>query len=107
MHLFFWLVFGHVLGDFSLQNDFLAKGKNHKNPIPGFSWVLILFSHAMIHAGIVALITGNIFLGVLELVLHIATDFLKSNGNIDFRTDQIIHYLCKLLYVILIYLAVV
>ena len=107
MTMLFWLVFGHVLGDFSLQNDFLAKGKNHKNPIPGFSWIWILFSHAMIHAGMVALITGNVFLGMLELVLHMFTDFLKCNGNIDFRTDQIIHYSCKALYVVLLYLAVV
>jgi hypothetical protein len=32
---FWWLLVAHVLADYPLQGAFLARGKNHRNPIPG------------------------------------------------------------------------
>ena len=106
MPILFWLFVGHAVCDYPLQGEFLAKGKNHRNPIPGFSWKIILFNHALIHAGMVALITGSLYLAILELVLHMFTDFLKCNENIGFRTDQLIHLSYKVLYVILMYFSI-
>lgn len=103
MPILFWLLVGHMICDFPLQGDFLAKGKNHKKPIPGFAWQIILFSHALIHAGMVALVTGSLFLAGLELVLHMFIDFLKCEEKFGFVTDQALHYGCKILYVALMY----
>ena len=89
---------GHALGDFSLQNDFLAKGKNHKNPIPGFPAWQLLFAHCLVHSGIVFLITGKMWMAIAELVIHYITDWAKCDGRITFNEDQYIHYSCKVLW---------
>jgi hypothetical protein len=107
MPILFWLFVGHAVCDFPFQGSFLATGKNHRAPFPEYHWSWILFSHALIHAGMVAFVTGSFYLAMLELVLHMFIDFLKSNGNTCFRTDQILHYLCKVLYVVLMYFSLV
>ena len=49
-----WLLLcGHALCDYPLQGDFLARGKNHTDPIPGIPWVHCLVAHALIHGGMV------------------------------------------------------
>jgi hypothetical protein len=106
MPILFWLFVGHALCDYPLQGKFLAKGKNHKNPISGFSTLLILFNHAIIHAGMVAIITRSFFLAMLELVLHMFIDFLKCDERVGFKTDQALHYGCKVLYVVLMYFSI-
>jgi len=106
MPILFWLIVGHEICDFPLQGEFLSKGKNHKNPIPGYSWQIMLLSHALIHAGMVGLVTGSLFLAMLELVLHMFIDFLKCDGRFGFTTDQALHYGCKVLYVILMYFSI-
>ena len=94
--ILWWLMVGHALCDFALQNDFLAKGKNHKNPIPGIPWQACLAAHAMIHGGAVALITGSILLGVVEVLFHACFDYLKCDGCITFRQDQLLHWCIKI-----------
>lgn len=96
-----YLLAGHALCDYPLQGDFLAKGKNHKSPIPGIPWQHCLFAHAMIHAGMVLLITRSITWAIAELVVHLVTDWSKCEGLISFNEDQAIHYFCKVLWVIL------
>jgi hypothetical protein len=97
------LVFAHLLADYPLQGDFLAKAKNHEAPIPGVPWQVALLSHAGIHAGLVWLITGSALLGLAELLLHAAIDHFKCSRRITFVHDQILHLLFKLLYVIVLY----
>jgi hypothetical protein len=97
--LFFWLIVAHAVCDYPLQGDFLAKGKNHRFPLPGVSPWICLFAHAAIHAGGVALVTGHVTLGVIELILHIAIDRMKVNGWFGFESDQLLHVLCKCVYV--------
>ena len=106
MPILLWLCVGHAICDFPLQDDFLSKGKNHRQPISGFAWQIMLFSHALIHAGMVSLVTGSLFLGMLELILHMFIDFLKCEGRFRFATDQALHYGCKVLYVILMYFSI-
>lgn len=89
---------GHAVCDYPLQGDFLAKGKNHRNPLPGVPWYQCLFAHALIHAGTVYLFTGNSILGLAELVIHAGTDWLKCDGKINFNVDQGIHYGCKVIW---------
>jgi hypothetical protein len=92
------LLAGHALCDYPLQGDFLAKGKNQKSPLLGVPWYQCLGAHALIHGGMVALITKDVRLGIAETLIHAATDYAKCAGKLTFNQDQAIHYGCKLVY---------
>lgn len=96
IRLVFMLFAAHALCDYPLQGDFLARGKNLNTPIPGMGWQQLMLAHCLIHAGAVLLITGNVWLGLAELVIHFATDTAKCCNIIDFNMDQYIHYTCKI-----------
>lgn len=93
--LFAALMVGHVVSDYPLQGDFLARAKNHKAPIPGFPWYQALGAHALIHGGSVWLITGIWWLGAAEMIAHAMIDWLKCEGCIGLNTDQAMHATCK------------
>lgn len=98
--LFLKLVVGHFLCDYPLQGDFLAKAKNHRQPILGVPFYQALIAHSAIQAGMVWLITGSKVCGGVEFVIHSVTDYLKCDEKITFNQDQIIHLLCKAGYVL-------
>ena len=54
------------------------------------------------HGGIVHLITGNIWFGLAEVLLHWLTDYAKCEGWIGMHQDQGIHIGCKLGYAFLL-----
>lgn len=120
MTVLFWLLVGHAVADYPLQGDFLARGKNHRAPLPGVPWWICLVNHAAMHAGMVALVTGSIALGLVEFVLHCVIDYAKCDGLFDrsaywdvavwgdaiaaekeasdreaFTIDQALHVVCK------------
>jgi hypothetical protein len=97
--LFAWLLVGHALCDYPLQGDFLARAKNHRQPLPGIAPAWGLFFHALLHAAAVGIITGRAGLALLELVLHIGIDYLKCDGQTSFNVDQWLHVVCKVGYV--------
>lgn len=99
--LLFWMLVGHAVADYPLQGDFLARGKNHRQPIPGFDWWVVLLNHAAIHGGAVALVTGSPLLGLTETALHFAIDHLKCAGLFGYKTDQALHVASKLLWLTL------
>ncbi len=105
--LLFALIIGHALGDFPLQSEFLARGKDrHDNrgypdTPPKTLWIYCLSAHALTHAGIVWLITGSALLGLAEFFLHWLIDFSKAERWLNFHTDQWTHMGCKLVYAIL------
>lgn len=96
--LLFLLVVCHNLADYPLQGDFLAQGKNRHTAIGKIFWPYALSAHALIHAGFVFLATGSLLLGLLEAVVHAVTDWLKCEERISLHTDQLAHYLCKLVW---------
>lgn len=100
--LFFELLVAHCLCDYPLQGDFLARGKNHRNPLPGIPWYQCLFAHAVIHGGAVFLVTGSVWFGLTEVLLHSLTDYVKSEGWISFNQDQALHLVTKAVYVLLL-----
>lgn len=110
--LFWWLLVGHALADYALQSDAMAQGKNRFRPIdparvpPGQTpkpcWYYWLTAHALIHGGMVGLITGYAVLGVLESVLHWGIDYAKCAGWTDMDGDQALHAACKLLWVVVV-----
>ncbi|HEX8382415.1 MAG TPA: DUF3307 domain-containing protein [Sphingomonas sp.] len=95
------LVAGHALCDYPLQGDFLAKAKNRNAPIPGVPWYQALGAHAVIHGGMVALVTRSPLLGLVETVIHAAIDDAKCRGKLSYNQDQAIHLACKLAWALI------
>lgn len=91
------LLAGHWIADYPLQGDFLATAKQ-KGPLRAYH----LVAHAGIHGGVVAYITGNIWLGLAEWILHTVIDELKVRGKTSFSQDQALHLLCKLVWLLVI-----
>ena len=87
------LILCHLIGDYVLQNDFLAKTKGDN------------IYHLLIHCALYCLPFYICFgfvwqLGVI-FVTHIVIDILKARfKKINYVTDQILHYLIALLYLI-------
>ena len=105
MSIFFWLLVGHALADFSLQSDAMANGKNRHyrtTPPPGAkyqaTWFYWLTSHSLIHGGAVALVTGVWWLGVAETIVHWFIDFAKCENWTGIHRDQGLHVICKLVW---------
>jgi len=103
--IFYAMLVGHALCDYPLQGDFLARGKNHRAPIPGVPYQWCLFAHAGIHAGAVAFLTSW-WLGTFEFVAHAFIDFDKCDGRFGegeraFSIDQFLHIGCKFIWVLL------
>lgn len=99
----FLLVAAHMLADFPLQGDFLARAKSRLAGIDGVPWWYALAAHATIHGGFVFLITGNLWLGLGEILFHAAIDFGKCEGGYGqgkeaFNLDQGSHLVCKMLW---------
>ena len=107
LQIFFALLIAHALFDYPLQGDFLSRNKNRhykdeNNNVKGL-WIHCLTSHSILHAGSIWLITGSFIIGIMEFVLHWIIDFLKCEGITNFHTDQFLHVLCRILYVIILW----
>ena len=85
------LVFCHLVGDYVLQNDFIAKNK-------GSNWYH-LFVHCALYCLPFYLAFGLTWqLGVVFLT-HCIIDPLKARyQKISYVTDQILHYFVSLVY---------
>jgi hypothetical protein len=111
---------GHAIADYGLQSAYVAefKVRGPKNP----DWFVTLFAHCLIHGICVlmavtavawlALAAGGVppikaltsaaalgvALGWTETAIHFAIDDAKGQKRFDYRTDQLLHYGCKLLW---------
>lgn len=101
LQLFGLLMCAHCLADYPLQGDFLSKAKNEVNPIPGVPWWQAMWAHSIIHGGFVGIITGSLALGIAETMFHNVIDRMKCRGMISYNTDQALHVLCKVLWLII------
>jgi hypothetical protein len=93
--LLFLLIFGHCLADFVLQSPTLSKAKNSTTN-PKEIWIPAMLAHCIIHAGVVLIITGKLWLALYQLLVHFIIDDLKcrgklANGKIAFAKDQVLH----------------
>jgi hypothetical protein len=97
LELFLLLAMGHFLADFALQHDRMAVEK-----CPGkdatLAWQWWLTSHAAIHGFLVAVLTGVVWLGVAEWLVHAGLDLAKCRRLFDLKTDQLLHLLTKALW---------
>lgn len=97
LELFLLLAMGHFVGDFALQSDRMAvekcRGRDHTLP-----WSWWLTAHAGVHGFLVALLTGIVWLGVAEWLVHALIDWGKCAGFYRLGLDQTLHLLCKVLW---------
>lgn len=96
------LVAGHAVADYPLQGDFLARAKNRLDPVPGVPFYQALGAHAVMHGGMVGLITGSLTLGLAEAAIHALIDDTKCAGRLTFNQDQAAHIACKGLWCVLV-----
>ena len=96
----FALVIIHAVADYPLQGAYMAQQKTRHQADSSSEWFVALSAHCLIHAGGVWLITGNIYMGLIELVLHSLIDTGKSQNRYGLLVDQCLHVLCKVGYVI-------
>ena len=105
--LIFKLIVAHALADFSLQTTAMAMGKsrrreaekNEGNRERTLFWPYWLTAHALVHGGAVWIATGNMGLGIVEVVLHWIIDFAKCESWTNIHIDQLLHLVCKAVYV--------
>jgi len=93
IELFFKLIVCHLLGDYFLQVDYIAKTK-------GENWY-----HLLVHCFLYVLpfywLFGLNWQMVVILVSHFVIDVLKARyKKISYITDQILHYAMLMVYFI-------
>jgi hypothetical protein len=100
--LFAAFVVMHVLADFPLQGDYIAKQKARRQADSYSVWIVALTAHCVIHAGAVWLVSGSLALGGVELMLHALIDIGKGEEKFGLVADQLLHVACKLGYTLLL-----
>lgn len=100
MTMIFLMLAGHAYADFGIQTDRASRAKCPGNTT-GIPWQVGLGYHALIHGGIVALVTGHWWLGAAETIAHAVTDHIKWRGWIGNATDQAVHIGCKIIWAII------
>ena len=87
------LVLCHIVGDYFIQTDFLAKTK-------GSNWYH-MFCHSALYIIPFAVIFGFEWRVLFMFSVHMIVDSLKARyGKINYVQDQIIHYLTMAVYLI-------
>jgi hypothetical protein len=85
------LVFCHLVGDYVLQSDFIAKSKGENR--------YHLFVHCVLYCLPFYIVFGFTWQLMTIFVTHICIDSLKARYKaIDYTTDQILHYMVTLIY---------
>ncbi len=89
----FILIVCHLIGDYCLQSDFIAKTK-------GQNWYH-LFVHCVLYIVPFYIVFGCCWQLSAMLISHIIVDALKARYHkISYLTDQIIHYAVMSVYLI-------
>jgi len=104
--IIFVLLFLHALGDFALQTDVMAKGKNrHIKPeylSQGQSykvcWVYWMLAHSLIQGGLIWFVFGNLWIGLIEVGSHFVIDVIKCENITNPHHDQLIHFVLRITY---------
>ena len=87
------LVFCHLIGDYVLQSDFIARTK-------GENWYH-LFVHCVLYCFPFYMCFGIDWRLLIILVAHLIIDPLKARyKKINYIQDQVIHYITMLIYLV-------
>lgn len=87
------IVFCHLIGDYVLQSDFIAKSK-------GENWYHLIV-HCILYTVPFYICFGLVWQYPILLATHFVIDGLKARyQKINYAQDQILHYLIGLLYLL-------
>lgn len=101
-----WLLVGHLAGDYLLQSDTIASNKNPwagtdlQKQVPWYYW---MGAHAAMHGAVVTLVLGSVGLGVAETAAHFLIDLGKCRRWYGIHVDQLLHLLCKALWLAVVW----
>lgn len=85
------LIFCHLIGDYVLQSDYIAKTK-------GENWYHLIV-HCILYTVPFYVSFGLVWQFPVLLASHIVIDAIKARfGKISYAQDQILHYLICLVY---------
>ena len=85
------LIMCHLVGDYVLQSDFIAKTK-------GENWYH-LFVHCALYILPFYILFGLTWQLVATFIIHVIVDSLKARYKvINYAIDQVLHYLTLLIY---------
>ena len=114
MDILFFLMLGHLFGDFALQTDNMATHKKKSLVILTYHviiyticlWGFFIFYSLLYQSGLFLRIATIIFLGIV-FILHWLQDFIKSRHNNNskqaYYLDQALHIAVLYIYRIFIY----
>lgn len=89
----FILVICHLIGDYFLQSDFIAKTK-------GQNWYH-LFVHCILYVVPFYIAFGLDLRLVIIFISHVIIDALKARYHaISYLGDQVIHYVIMIIYLV-------
>lgn len=83
------LLGAHRLCDYPLQGQFLSNAKQ-SGPLR----VYHMIAHSGIQGAGVAVVTGNVWLGLFEWLTHAMIDEAKVRGKTNFAQDQALQIFC-------------
>ena len=91
--LIYKLIFCHLIGDYVLQIDYIAKTKGEN--------MYHLLVHCFLYAVPFYVVFGYDVRIPVIITTHIVIDMLKARYKaINYVTDQILHYLVMIIYLI-------
>jgi hypothetical protein len=91
--LIYKLIFCHLIGDYVLQIDYIAKTKGEN--------MYHLLVHCFLYAVPFYITFGYDVRIPIIITTHIVSDMLKARYKaINYVTDQVLHYLVMLIYLI-------
>lgn len=103
---FIVIVTAHFVGDFILQNDWMAKGKSKRFlPLVSHVFVYSVAVSCILFAAAVIPVSAILAFFAVNAILHLATDYVSSrisskffakgethNAFVVIGTDQLFHY---------------
>ena len=99
LDLLIFMVLGHFVADYALQGDKMAVEKCPGKDVT-LDWRWWLTAHAGTHGFVVACLTGIPLLGIAEMIAHSLIDFGKCRLGYKMIVDQMLHWTCKLVWVV-------
>lgn len=95
--ILWWLLMAHAFTDYIWQSPEMGKYKQpDSNPPSNYGpWYWHMIAHGLINAAGVNFVTGSVWLGVGEFLVHISLDYSKCRGWCSAWDDQIGHLLSK------------
>lgn len=110
----FFLILGHLAGDYALQSDYVAANKGKSTAILSYHvfiyvitiWITVLSYSLLYQPGLFLQASTVLFMTALY-IQHWLQDFLKSryqNGSKQaYYVDQVMHLLILYIYRVFIY----